>query len=255
MIIIVRRSNVLLIVLVFMLSLAAYSINFTKDPTVPVVTNPYADNELIVLIDPGHGGEDPGAVSDYSGIKEKILNLDISFKLKALLENENIKVLMTRDEDTLNYAPGTSGISNKRMQDLKNRKNMMDNSGADIAVSIHFNKFNQTQYYGAQVFYPPNCLDGEKLAKHIQSELKSQVDPGNKREALIKSDGLIIIKNWKTPTVIVECGFLSNRAEEEKIRDEQYRLRLAVAIKDGIIKYFKEKSGESDSPVSSIVTK
>lgn len=255
MIVVTRKSDILILVLVFILSIVAYSINFTKDPVVPAVTNPYADNELFVLIDPGHGGEDPGAVSDYSGVKEKELNLDISFKLKALLENENIRVLMTRDEDVLNYLPGTSGISSKRTQDLKNRKKMMDTSGADIAVSIHFNKFSQTQYYGAQVFYPPKCPDGQKLAECIQSELKSQVDPGNKREALVKSDGLIIIKDWRTPTVIVECGFLSNRSEEQKVQDEQYRLKLAVAVKDGIMKYFREKSGESVSPVGSIAQK
>jgi len=254
MIIVIRKSNILLVILAFILALLVYSIDFSKNPDVPVVTNPYMDGELSVLIDPGHGGEDPGAISDYSGLKEKDLNLDISFKLKALLENENVKVIMTRQDDILQYNPGTSGISNKRAQDLRNRKKMMDTAGADIVVSIHFNKFQQTQYYGAQVFYPPECPDGKKLAEFIQSELRATVDPANKREALVKKDGLIIIKNWKTPTVIVECGFLSNKNEELKIRDEQYRLKIAVAIKDGIMKYFKDKSGASfEDHVASII--
>lgn len=239
MIIIVKKGNVAVIILIFLLSIMLYSLNVSENNALTVSLG--NNNQKTVLIDPGHGGEDPGAVSDYSGVKEKDLNLNIALKLKNLLEKENIKVLMTREEDKLYYSPGTGNVVKKRSQDLIRRKKMMDTAGADIAVSIHLNKFQQTKYYGAQTFYPPNCSEGKKLAEYIQDALRQQLNPENKREALVKSDPIIILKNLKTTTVIVECGFLSNAAEEERLRNEEYRNKLARAIQYGILKYFESE--------------
>jgi N-acetylmuramoyl-L-alanine amidase len=237
MIILMRRNNIILVGLVFLLLLTIYSLNIDENKTVAVAKQ--QSEQKTVILDPGHGGEDPGAVSDYSGLKEKDANLDISLRVKELLEEEGYKVFMTREEDKLEYDLQTTNIVKKRLQDLTRRKKMIDDSGADIAVSIHLNKFPKTQYYGAQTFFPPNCLESKKLAESIQKSLREIVDPENKREALLKEEPVIIFRDLKTPTVMVECGFLSNKEEEKKLQTDEYRDKIAYAIKEGIASYYK----------------
>lgn len=238
MILVLRKDKIALITLVFVLSIILISINIGSKFNAVEVTN--TNVKGTVVIDAGHGGEDPGAVSDHSGLKEKEVNLIIAMRVKELLEAENYGVVMTREEDVLNYREGTRGYDNKRAQDLMNRKKRIDESGADIAVSIHLNKFSQTQYYGAQVFFPPRSQESKELAEIIQKALREKVDPSNKREALVKDSKLIILRNIKVPTVIVECGFLSNQQEEQKLSDKDYQEQLAQAIKEGIVQYFEK---------------
>lgn len=238
MILVVKKDKIALIGLIFLLSLIIISLNIASGQNALEVTNDNAAKRTVV-IDAGHGGEDPGAVSDYSGLREKEVNLTIAKRVKELLEAENFNVIMTREEDILKYREGTKGYDNKRGQDLSGRKKMIDESGADIAVSIHLNKFDQTQYYGAQVFFPPRSEESKKLAEDIQKSMIENIDPNNKREALVKDTKLIILRNLKIPTVIVECGFLSNKEEEQKLADKGYQEKLAMAIKDGIVKYFE----------------
>ncbi|HHV95819.1 MAG TPA: N-acetylmuramoyl-L-alanine amidase CwlD [Clostridiaceae bacterium] len=289
MIVIIRKRNIGIITLVFVLLLAVYSFSFniedkirekdisaditgestgdvqdeaeevsssisTDDIENKLVENtgkdgekaadPKDDGQRTVVVDAGHGGEDPGAVSD-NGLKEKDVTLKIAFKLKDKLEKENYKVIMTRTEDILQYDANVTDIYEKRRQDLTRRKSIMDSPEADIVVSIHLNKFTQPQYYGAQVFYPPESPESRKLAQIIQSVLKEKVDPTNKRVALEKKPlpgqkPIVILRDIKTPTVIVECGFLSNPEEERKLGTDEYQEKLAEAIKEGIDKYFAE---------------
>jgi len=277
MIVIIKKSNIGIIALVFVLLLAIYSLSLSmgdKDlvresagdvqSEVEEVSSSISTDELVentttdsenstgtrdtgqrtVVIDAGHGGEDPGAVSK-NGLKEKDVTLNIAFKLKDKLEKENYKVIMTRTEDILQYDENTTEIYEKRKQDLTRRKNIMDNSGADIVVSIHLNMFTQPKYYGAQVFYPPESPESRKLAQVIQGVLKEKVDPTNNRVAMEKKPlpgqkPIMILRDLKTPTVIVECGFLSNPEEERKLGTDEYQENLAEAIKDGINKYFNE---------------
>jgi len=237
MIVIMKKSNVILISLIFALLLAIYSLNMNSNTQVSVVTGDKQETKT-VIVDAGHGGEDPGKVSNYSDLKEKDLNLKIAFKLKDLLEQDNYCVIMTREEDKLTYSEGTTNIYNKRLQDLTRRKEIMDNSGADIVVSIHMNSFGETQYYGAQTFYPPNSPESLKLAMCIQDSLRDNVDKNNKRRPQEKGP-IVILTNLKTPTTIVECGFLSNPDEERKLGTDDYQDLLAKAIKIGIDNYFK----------------
>jgi N-acetylmuramoyl-L-alanine amidase len=256
MIVVLKKSSVALVCLIFTLLLVIFSLNINIDNNINDMSSEITDNRDIqvtkeggqqktVILDPGHGGEDPGAVSEYSGIKEKDINLKIAFKLKELLEKENCKVIMTRTEDILEYDENTTNIYQKRKQDLTRRKKIMDDSGADIVVSIHLNEFPQTQYYGAQVFYPPDSNDSQKLANSIQKVLKKDVDPTNKRVAMVKEPPkgqkpIMILRDIKTTTVIVECGFLSNFDEEKKLRTDEYQNKIADAIKTGIINFFKD---------------
>lgn len=236
MIIVMRKSNVILIGLIFALLLAIYSLNMNADTQASTTGS---DVQKTVIIDAGHGGEDPGKVSSYSDLKEKDLNLIIAFKLKQLLEGEDYKVIMTREEDKLVYSEGTTNIYNKRKQDLTRRKEIMDTSGAHIVVSIHMNGFPDTKYYGAQTFCPPDSPESLKLATSIQTSMREMLDKENKRAPQIQKDPFVILVDLKTPTIIVECGFLSNAAEEKKLGTDEYQSKVAAAIKDGVDNYFK----------------
>ncbi len=238
MIIVMRKSNVILIGLIFALLLAIYSLNMSSDTQTTTAGHDQTGQKTVV-IDAGHGGEDPGKISSFSDLKEKDLNLKVALKVKELLESDNYKVIMTREEDRLVYSEGTTNIYNKRKQDLTRRKDIMDNSGAQIVVSIHMNSFPQSQYYGAQTFYPSNSPESLKLANSIQDSLKENVDKSNKRAPQEKKDQIVILTELKTPTTIVECGFLSNSEEERRLGSEDYQAQLAAAIKKGIDNYFK----------------
>ena len=252
MIVVIRKKNVFFLALLLLFSVTVFSIGFAVDYSKPVtgdseqkpITEQAAVTKTIIL-DAGHGGEDPGAVSDYSGLKEKDVNLNIVMLIKDLLEKDNYKVILTRDSDQLVYGTETKNILQKRREDLTRRKQIMDESGADIVVSIHLNKFAQTKYHGAQVFFPPNSPNSQKLANEIQNSIRLNVDNTNDRVALVKKDQIMILKNLKTTTVIVECGFLSNSDEEKKLSTEEYQGKLSKAIKGGIDSYFK---GNSEKP-------
>lgn len=236
MIVVIRKSNILLVGLIFLLLITIYSLNVGAGETAPVTMSEKL--QKIIMLDPGHGGEDPGKVSEYGSNKEKDLNLDIALKTKDLLEKEGYKVIMTRTEDVLVYQPGTTNVVQKRKQDLLRRKKMMDEDGADIVVSIHMNGFGETKYYGAQTFFPPSSQESQKLALSLQKSLKENLDNENNRQPQAKKEPIIILKNFKTTTTIVECGFLSNAEEDKKLESDEYRSRVAFAIKEGIKGYF-----------------
>jgi len=244
MIVLVKKSNITLIILIFLLSIAVYSLNLGGEEATPASS---VSTLGTVIVDAGHGGEDPGKVSGYSGVNEKDLNLTIANLLADQLEDAGYRVIMTRKEDKLIYKEGTTDITDKRRQDLTRRKEMMDNGGADIVVSIHMNDFSQSKYYGAQVFYPPESEKSKLLAVNVQKALRQDVDPSNMREALLKSTPIVILRNLKTPTIVIECGFLSNQQEEQKLRSENYQLSVARAIKSGIDNYFTAAAKESQN--------
>lgn len=244
MIVVISKKNILFVALLLLFSITVFSIGFAVDYSKPVT----GDNEQVpgeqvavktVILDAGHGGIDPGAVSDYSGLKEKDVNLNLVMLVKSLLEKDNYKVILTRDADQLVYTTESKSILQKRKEDLTRRKKIMDESGADIALSIHLNKFPQEKYHGAQAFFPPNSPSSQKLANEIQNSIRLNVDNVNDRVALVKKDPIMILKNLKTTTVVLECGFLSNSEEEKKLATEEYQNKLAAAIKGGVDNYFK----------------
>jgi len=235
MIVLVKRKNAVLILLILFLSIAIFSIDGRTSPIAETIKESAG---AVIVIDAGHGGEDPGKVSNYSNLAEKDLNLRIAQLLKDLLEQDGYTVLMTRTEDKLNYSAGTKEIYQKRKQDLTARKKFIDESGADVAVSIHMNSFTDTKYYGAQAFYPPSSTDSERLAKNIQNSMIAVCDNTNKRTALLKKERIMIFRDLKVPTALVECGFLSNSAEEAKLKTLEYQELLAKGIKAGIDRFF-----------------
>lgn len=214
--------------------------NSTNNKQLNTVTSNNIKENLKVVVDAGHGEPDGGAVS-ADGIKESYLNLQIAQKLKIKLEEQNIKVIMTR-EDENNIAPASeqqNKIRQIKTSDLNNRVKIANDSGAQILVSIHMNKFEDSKYRGWQTFYSKDSEQGKKLAESIQASIGEIVQIENKRTAL-KIEGIKIIDKSKIPAVIVECGFLSNTEECKKLQDESYQEKIAEGIKNGIEKYFSD---------------
>jgi len=185
-----------------------------------------------VVIDPGHGGRDPGKVG-VNGALEKDINLAIALKLKNLLEQNDVRVIMTRTEDTGLYSENDS---NKKKSDLDKRIDIINSSGALFAFSIHQNSFSQSGVKGAQVFYHSQSEQGRKLAEILQKQLIETIDDGNRRKAK-SNTSYYLLKHTTCPLVIVECGYLSNHREAELLLDEEYQEKMAWAIHLGIMQW------------------
>lgn len=194
----------------------------------------------IIIIDPGHGGVDPGAVS-RTGVTEDDINLRIALKLRKLIEQSGGVALMIREDDSGLYSDGRTRIRDKKNEDLRARHELINNSGADIFISVHLNSFPQSQYYGAQSFYQKGDEEGKKIAELIQNELIEVIKNQNIRKA--KSiDTVYILKNKKLPGALVECGFLSNSQEEKLLQEDKYQEKIAWSIFMGIMRYFEGKN-------------
>ncbi len=189
-------------------------------------------DRLVVVIDAGHGGIDPGKVGINQAL-EKDINLVIAKKVKRYLELSDVEVIMTREGEDGLYRPDDS---NKKVQDMKNRVALIDSSGADLAVSIHQNSYSEEYVKGAQVFYYATSLQGKKMAEVMQRAMTETVDRENHREAKA-NDSYYLLKKTQTPIIITECGFLSNSAEAKLLTQEAYQDRVAWAIHLGILRY------------------
>ena len=193
-----------------------------------------------IIVDAGHGGIDPGSMTDDQSVKEKDVNLKITKKVKELLEASGAMVILTRNDDTSLYTEQVGKtIRQKYNENLKNRKKIIQESSADMFISIHLNKFQESKYYGAQTFYPAGKEDYKQLATYIQGELKRVVDKTNNRKIKSTND-IYLIKDNEIPSTLIECGFLSNDKEAKLLNDEEYQDQIAWAIYVGIQKYFSE---------------
>ena len=198
------------------------------------------DDESIgytVILDAGHGQPDGGAEND-DGISEEEINLKIVLKLQGLLEQTGYTVILTRSDENGIYDLDSSTLKSKKISDLKNRVELANNEEADIFVSIHLNKIEQSEYYGWQTFYQEENEQSKSLAESIQNNLNYAIQKENKRE-ILSLTGKYIMDNVKIPTVTVECGFLSNAEEAAKLVTDQYQEELAWGIYTGIIEYFE----------------
>lgn len=191
-----------------------------------------AQNNITVVIDSGHGGNDPGKIA-ADGTLEKDLNLAIALKLQKYLEASDITVVMTRTTDTGLYDENSSG---KKAQDMKNRVAIMEECDADLIVSIHQNSYSDSSIHGAQVFYYTTSTSGKLLAKTLQEAMVNGLDPDNHRKAKA-NDNYYLLKKTSRPIVIVECGFLSNPEEAALLKSEGYQDQIAWVLHLGILQY------------------
>ncbi|EDK32354.1 N-acetylmuramoyl-L-alanine amidase CwlD [Clostridium kluyveri] len=191
---------------------------------------------ITVLLDPGHGGIDSGAVSK-DGIMEKDINLKISNKLKDKLLGKGYKVVMTRYEDKGLYTD-CGRIRKKKIEDLDNRCKLKEDSKCNMFISIHLNMFPQSKYYGAQVWYSKN-ENSRRFAGILQKNLVNDLDNSNNRKEKAAFDSYKVLRcKDSMPSVLIECGFLSNTEEKNKLLKDEYQDKIAECIKKSINEYY-----------------
>ena len=207
---------------------------FAREGAKMVENSKAKTGEVCVVIDAGHGGDDPGKIG-VNKAKEKEINLKIAKKIKELLEKEKIKVVMTRTDDGGLYQQNSS---NKKVEDMRKRCEIISKAKPVFTVSIHQNSYPQESVKGAQVFYYGQSQHGEKLAKTLQQVLIEQLDLQNHRQAKA-NESYFMLKKTESPTVIVECGFLSNYEEAQLLVTEEYQQKVAQAVAAGILQCLK----------------
>ena len=198
------------------------------------MVNAQKGTEKVVVLDAGHGGDDPGKVG-VNQVNEKDLNLVIAGKVKKELEEKGFTVIMTREDDRGLYEEQSQ---NHKVQDLQNRVELIHKAAPACAVSIHQNSYSEESVKGAQVFYYGDSVEGKKLAEGLQKALVTEVDPENHRQAK-GNTSYYLLKKTDVPLAIVECGFLSNWKEAELLNNNDYQDKLAKAICHGIEGYLE----------------
>lgn len=217
----------LLLVCFYLLSrqAAVISVNQTERGTQKVASP-------LILVDAGHGGSDPGMIG-VGGLEEKGINLSISLLLRDTLEKSGYSVIMTREEDKGLY---DSSAANKKAQDMQRRIAMIREHMPVLSVSIHQNSYHDAGVHGPQVFYYESSVEGKKLAEAVQSSLNDRLEVDRPRE--VKGNtSYYLLKRSSGTLVIVECGFLTNPEEAQKLQTKEYQEKVAAAVSEGIRTY------------------
>lgn len=241
--------NFLVFFLALTLSAAAFSFPLLSSGAITASKNgAVAPKPLTVILDAGHGGEDGGAVG-ANGVLEKDLNLSIALRLRALLEANGIRVVLTRSTDTLLYDRNVDFHGRKKALDLAARKNIAESTEKCVFVSIHMNAFPLTKYQGLQVWYSKNHPASLTLARSVQEMTKVLLQPTNDRPVKAATSSIYLLHHIQSPAILIECGFLSNPEEAALLASEEYREKLAfllfLALSDGIEKISSEFSFSS----------
>ena len=221
----IKRSTLFIILMCVILILSLSAVFFaTKETSSP-------KGSFTVVIDAGHGGIDGGCVGKTTGVYESDLNLEYAKILACHLENMGISSVLTRRDSNGLYE---EGVSNRKKSDMKKRKEIIENAMPMLVVSIHMNSYTRDSSRGAQAFYKKGNEEGGKLCSDIQDELHSMLDYASSQE---KVGDYYIVNCTDIPSVLIECGFLSNREEEALLMSKDYKEKVCYAITCGIIKY------------------
>lgn len=205
---------------------------------VPVAID-YDEEKPVIVLDAGHGGMD-GGCSTADGVPEKGINLNILLTLRDMLKISGYDVIVTRDTDTSIHDKGIEGIANQKSSDMDNRLEIFNQYSDAICISIHQNQFTDPKYSGAQMFYSDSNSENERLARTLQSNFVENLQPENEREIKLCGKELFLCYFSKNPTVMVECGFLSNPQEAELLKTEEYQRKVAFTIFSGINEFVSE---------------
>lgn len=193
------------------------------------------DTKMKVVIDAGHGGIDGGVVGVNTGIKESTLNLLVAKELKRCFLSAGIDVVMTRENENGLYGTATSS---RKKKDMQKRKNIIENAQPEMVISVHMNKYSVSTRRGAQVFFDKNNQRGVSLANAVQKSLNAMEETVREYSAL--NGDYYILTSHNYPSIIVECGFLSNPEDEALLMTDAYRQKIAYAIFKGCIDYLSE---------------
>lgn len=216
-----------------------------SDAVVPASAQ--ADGRPVIVLDPGHGGLDSGAVGK-SGVLEKDVNLSVVKHLQQMLELSGFEVVTTRDEDISIYDPGVEGIRNQKLSDMDNRLEIVQSYPDSIFLCIHQNNYTDPAYFGGQMFYNNNNPNNRTLAQIMQNRF-AILQEGNDREIKLSGDELYLLRFNKNPSLMIECGFLSNPEEEARLADAEYQKQVAFTIYCGLLEYI-DATCDSKSDIS-----
>jgi len=200
-----------------------------------------AETGRVIVIDAGHGGEDPGAIG-INGVYEKDINLEIAMTLGEELKNRGYTIIYTRTEDKMLYIPEENIKGMRKISDLKNRCKITAEYDNCIVISIHMNSYGASKYSGLQVYYQDGNSESQALANKIQTAVRKELQPDNHRQIKNGSD-LYLLENANGTAVLIECGFLSNEEECKKLSQKEYQKELSFSIICGIIEYINEIDG------------
>ncbi len=230
------KRKAMYLISIFLISTLVFTLNTLL--FIPVTSNDIATKSKIIVLDAGHGGEDGGAVSK-SGIVEKDLNLAITLKVKKILEDNNIQVVLTRSEDVMLYDNADAKLAKRKVEDIDKRIEITNNSNADLLISIHMNSFPQNYCKGWQIFYQKDSKIGEEVSIFIQDNIKEVIETKNTRVPQSINNVKLVNKS-KIPAIVVECGFLSNEDEANLLIQEDYQDKIARGICNGIMKWYNQ---------------
>lgn len=203
-------------------------------------TSTSAGDDKTVIIDPGHGEPDGGAVG-VDGVIEKDINLSISLKIKSLLDVFGYTVILTRKDDNAIYDEGSKTIRKKKVTDLHNRLEIVNSRPNAVFISIHQNIYKSSKSSGSIVFYSPNNEKSKQLAETVQTGITTMLQPQNTRLVNQAKKNLYILYYAKSPAIMVECGFLSNPDECKLLQDDTYQSKMAFAISCAVMKFYASK--------------
>lgn len=211
---------------------------FPEDKTVSV-SGYSVDESNIIILDAGHGGEDGGAIG-YGGIIEKDINLGITLKTAAFFEFFGYDIEFTRKDDRMTCDDGLSSQREKKISDIKNRLEQIENSSCLCSISIHQNIFGGDAI-GSQVFFGAKNPESEALAESVQNGIKSLIQPENERCIKQSTKDIYILYHTEKPAILVECGFISNKTEAALLCDDSYQNKMAFAISVSAVKHLTER--------------
>lgn len=212
----------------------------TEKGALPVSLSDFDKEKPIIVLDAGHGGIDGGCTS-ADGVPEKGINLDILLKLRDILEVNGYEVEVTRDTDRSIHDEGVEGIAAQKSSDMDNRLEIFNKNSNAVCVSIHQNQFTDPKYSGAQMFYSGSNSSSEELARAMQLRFKELLQPDNEREIKLCGKELFLCYYSENPTVMVECGFMSNPDEAAMLNNDEYRSKIAMTIFSGINDFVNRK--------------
>lgn len=190
----------------------------------------------MVLANSGHGGFDGGAV--VGAVLEKDINLEIANRLSFMLKASGFNVICTRNDDSSTESDPTASVSARKRSDLNNRLKIIKENPDGIFVSIHLNKFSSTSVKGAQMFYSPKNENSKRLAECLKNSVTEFTQPDNKRTVKEATSSIFLLYYSPIPSVIAECGFMSNTEELGKLQDKEYQSKMAFSIFCGILNYY-----------------
>ena len=198
-------------------------------------TSAGAVQKPVIVIDAGHGGLDSGAVGP-SGVLEKDINLSIVLALKDMFEMSGFQVVLTRSEDISIYSPGVEGIRNQKLSDMDNRLAIIQSYPDSIFLCVHQNNYTDPRYFGGQMFYNNNNPDNRTLATIMQRRF-ALLRPENDREIKLSGEELFLLKSNPNPSLMIECGFLSNPEEEQLLSTWEFQQKVAFTIYSGVLEF------------------